>query len=87
MSKYISTGISKKLPDSKVPYIEEASSVHHRYQTTVQFMAVALSTKELLEQITELCPQGTPIPSDTWVRYQIYPRCTRRGKSTPGASI
>lgn len=58
-------------------YINDMSAVHERRQTTVGYLAVALSTRDLIEQVTKLCPDGTPIPSISWVRYQFHPKNPR----------
>ena len=40
----------------------------------VSHLAQALSARDLHEQVTSLCPPGTPIPSIQWLRYQFWPR-------------
>ncbi|XP_019855518.1 PREDICTED: uncharacterized protein LOC109584280 [Amphimedon queenslandica] len=37
-------------------------------------MAKAISIRDLKQQVAKLCPEGTPIPSDSWVRYNFLPR-------------
>ena len=31
-------------------------------------MAKAISVRDLINQVSQLCPPGTPIPSELWVR-------------------
>ena len=58
-------------------YLNDVTSVQERRQSLVGFMAVAVSTRDLIEQVSKLCPEGTPIPSPTWVRYQFHPKNPR----------
>ncbi|XP_072026783.1 uncharacterized protein [Amphiura filiformis] len=58
-------------------YINDKSSVHERRQSTVNYMAVAFSVRDLIEEVSKLCPEGTPIPSQTWTRYQFHPKHPR----------
>ena len=37
-------------------------------------MAKVISVRDLINQISQLCPPGTPIPSEPWVRLNFCPR-------------
>ena len=40
----------------------------------VTHLACAMSVRDLVEQVTALCPPDTPIPSVQWVRLQFWPK-------------
>lgn len=40
-------------------------------------MAKAISVRDLIEQVTKLCPPNIPIPSESWVRLNFCPRNPR----------
>ena len=40
-------------------------------------MAKAISVRDLVEQVSKLCPDGSPIPSLQWVRLQFHPKNPR----------
>ena len=44
-------------------------------------MARAISVRDLIDQVTSRCPEGTPIPSEAWVKYNFCPK-NPRSKST-----
>ena len=37
-------------------------------------MAKAISIRDLIEQVTKVCPENSPIPSESWVRLNFCPR-------------
>lgn len=41
---------------------------------SVVHLAMAMSARDLHEQVKEQCPEGTPIPSIQWLRLQFWPR-------------
>lgn len=55
-------------------YISECTAVPERRHGDVCFMATAISVRDLIAQVTEKCPPGTPIPSESWVRLNFSPR-------------
>ena len=42
-------------------------------------LARAISIRDFISQVKSLCPQGTPIPSEEWLRLQFWPK-TRSAK-------
>ena len=44
-------------------YLSMCTSVHERRHDSVTFMAKAISVRDLIQEVTKLCPEGTPIPS------------------------
>ena len=48
-------------------------AVDDRRHQQVTHIAKAISVRDLVEQVASRCPQGTPIPSDSWVRLQFWP--------------
>ena len=48
-------------------YLNEASAVHERRHGQVTYLAKAISVRDLINQVSELCP-GEAIPSEQWVR-------------------
>lgn len=41
------------------------------------YMAKAVSVRDLIEQVSKLCLDGTPIPSAQWVLMQFHPKNPR----------
>ena len=58
-------------------YLEEdvGTAVDDRRHSTVLHVAKAISVRDLRERVVERCPDGTPIPSDEWIRLQFAPVC------------
>ena len=57
-------------------YLDEASAVNERRHGTVVYMAKAISVRDLIQEVSKLCP-GECIPSEQWVRLQFCPRNPR----------
>ena len=55
-------------------YLQECTAVHERRHDNATYLACAISVRDLVEQVSKLCPAGTPILSQQWVRLQFYPR-------------
>ena len=55
-------------------YLTTCTTVHERRHDTVSFMAKAISVRDLIEQVSKMCPEGTPIPSESWMRFNFFPR-------------
>ena len=51
----------------------------YRHQSVTHF-ATAMSVPDLISQVSKTCPEGTPIPSKSWVRLQFWPK-NRHGGS------
>ena len=49
-------------------FIEGTLVPHDRRHSDVGYLPVAISMRDLVQQVTALCPAGTPIPSEQWVR-------------------
>ena len=45
----------------------------------ITHLATAMSVRDLHEEVTKLCPAGSPIPSVQWLRLQFWPRRTNCG--------
>ena len=58
-------------------YLEEdvGTAVDDRRHSTVLHIAKAISVRDLCERVAARCPDGTPIPSDEWIRLQFAPVC------------
>ena len=50
------------------------SPVDDRGHGTVTHLAKAISIRDLREQVQAKCPEGTPIPSELWIRLQFWPK-------------
>ena len=50
-------------------YLRDATAVHERRNGSVTYMAKAISVRDLVQQVSKLCP-GEPVPSEQWVRLQ-----------------
>ena len=57
-------------------YLENVveTSVHDRRHDQFTYLAQALSVQDLRQQVQVECPQGTPIPSEQWLRLQFAPK-------------
>ena len=50
-----------------------------RRHDTVTHLATALSVRDLHRQVSQQCPEGTPLPSEKWLLFQFWPKdVTRR---------
>ena len=58
--------------ENSASYLQECTAVHDRCHDSVVFMAKAISTRDLIVQVKH-CPDGTPIPSESWVRFNFCP--------------
>ena len=45
-----------------------------RRHTNITHMARAISARDLLEQVSSRCPPNTPIPSQSWLSLQFWPK-------------
>ena len=57
------------------------NTVNRIYETVLQFMSVnmakTISVRDLIAQVKECCPEGTPIPSESWVHFNFCPQNPR----------
>ena len=58
-------------------FLSQCTSVHERRHDNVTFMAKAISVRDLIEQVRDKCPEDTPIPSESWVRFNFCLRNPR----------
>ena len=58
-------------------FLNDQSTVHERRHGDVAYMAKIISVRDLVQEVTKLCPPETPIPSLQWVRLQFCPRNPR----------
>ena len=49
-------------------------AVDDRRHCDITHLSRAISIKDLVEQVSKRCPEGTPIPSTEWVRLQFWPK-------------
>ena len=49
-------------------------AVDERRHTNVTHMARAISARDLLDQVSSRCPPNTPIPSQSWLSLQFWPK-------------
>ena len=61
-------------------YLQECTAVPDRRHGEISFMAKVISTRDLIGQVSEKCPAGTPIPS-IWVNLNFTPRNPRAKSS------
>ena len=57
-------------------FIQESigQAVDDRRHEEVTHFATAISVPDLISQVSKQCPEGTPIPSESWVRLQFWPK-------------
>ena len=48
-------------------------AVDDRRHGIITHVARAISVRDLVQQVRDRCPEGTPIPSNEWVRIQFWP--------------
>ena len=53
---------------------EAETAVDERRHGNVTHLAKALSTRDLLNNVAKRCPDGTPLPSEQWLRLQFWPK-------------
>ena len=58
-------------------YLRDCTAVHERRHDSVVHMAKAISVRDLIAQVKERCPEGTPILSESWVRFNFCPQNPR----------
>ena len=56
-------------------------AVDDRRHGEVTHLAMAISVRDLRDQVQAKCPGGTPIPSESWIRLQFWPK-TQHAKSS-----
>jgi len=59
-------------------YLNECTAVHDRRHGSETFMAKAISIRDLIAQVKQRCPDGTAIPSESWVRFNFCPQNSRQ---------
>lgn len=59
-------------------FLEESvgTAVDDRRHCLVTHLAQAISARDLLEQVRARCPEGTPVPSVSWLSLQFWPKIT-----------
>ena len=50
------------------------TAVDDRRHCLVTHLAQAISARDLLEQVKARCPEGTPVPSVSWLSLQFWPK-------------
>ena len=63
-------------------YLQECTAVPDRRHGDVSFMAKAISTRDLIAQVSQKCPEGCAIPSEKWVNLNFCPRNPRAKSSS-----
>jgi hypothetical protein len=58
-------------------FLNTCTCVHERRHGTATFMAKAISIRDLIQQVAQMCPSGTPIPSESWTRFNFFPQNPR----------
>lgn len=51
----------------------ETAVDEHRHGSATH-LARALSTQDLLSSVAKRCPDGTPLPSEQWLKLQFWPK-------------
>jgi hypothetical protein len=62
-------------------YLQECTAVPDRRHGDISFMAKAISTRDLIDQVSQQCPEGCAIPSEKWVNLNFCPRNPRAKSS------
>ncbi len=62
-------------------FLQECTAVPDRRHGDVSFMAKAISTRDLISQVSQRCPEGCPIPSEKRVNLNFCPRNPRAKSS------
>lgn len=62
-------------------YLQECTAVPDQRHGDVSFMARAISTRDLINQVSQMCPEGCAIPSEKWVNLNLCPRNPRAKSS------
>ena len=65
--KYVNEKVETSVDDRRHDPIDRTGDV-------IVHLAAALSVPDLHNQVTKRCPEGTPIPSISWLRLQFWPR-------------
>ena len=69
--KYIDGVVETSVDDRRHdPTVIDGNGNHQ----VITHLAVAMSVRDLLEQVSKRLPEGTPIPSKQWLRLQFWPR-------------
>lgn len=55
-------------------YLEDETAVDDRRHGEHTHLAKAISARDLLEEVSKRCPEGTAIPSKQWLRLQFWPK-------------
>ena len=55
-------------------FLSTCTSVHERRHDSVTLMAKAISVRDLVQEVTKLCPEDTPVPSTAWVQLNFCPK-------------
>lgn len=55
-------------------YLEDETAVDDRRHGEQTHLAKAISARDLLEEVSKRCPEGTAIPSKQWLRLQFWPK-------------
>ena len=72
--KYIASTVETAVDDRRHDKVRDGDVVTH--------LATALNAKDLYKEVVKRCPEGTPIPSVQWLRWQFWPRHAGRASST-----
>ena len=64
--KYIDGAVETAVDERRHDQVVDGDAVVH--------LAAALSLRDLHEQVSKRCEEGTPIPSKDWLRLQFWPR-------------
>ena len=69
--RYIDGVVETSVDDRRHdPTVSDGNGNHQ----VITHLAVAMSVRDLLEQVSKRLPEGTPIPSKHWLRLQFWPR-------------
>ena len=70
---YIQTSIETSVSDRRHDTVVDGDVVTH--------LATALNAPNLHNEVAKRCPDGTPIPFVQWLRWQFWPRHTRKSSA------
>lgn len=55
-------------------YLEDETATDDRRHGEHTHLAKAMSARDLLDEVTKRCPEGTAVPSKQWLRLQFWPK-------------
>lgn len=58
-------------------YLQECTAVRECHHDNATYLACAVPVRDVVEQVSKVCTEGTPVPPEQWLRLEFYPRNPR----------